>query len=163
MGGTKSSKTLGTIAKPAKAKRPSKSTKKREQPAGQEWWRTMSTPYLKRFADDDPTLTPGAKRNRNQHPYVAVAELDPSGRSKCKQCGESIQPKGLLRMTMMLECEKGYRFSCTLHEPCFWKHRESAKLDYDDVFVKPGVESKDKDMIKAKFDARSTEETKTVA
>jgi hypothetical protein len=129
--------------------------KTKTERTGQEWWKTMSTLYVKRFPDDDPTLTAGAKRNRSQHPHIAMAELDPSGRSKCKQCGELISPKGQLRMTLMLECEKGYRFHCTLHEqPCFWQHRESRNINYADVLMKPGVTAQLQEMIQAKFAAR---------
>lgn len=169
MGGAKTSaRTKAAIktkaAKNAKRAKATTTIKNKEQPQpGQEWWKTMAPLFVKRFADDDPKLTAGAKRNRNLHPHVAVAELDPTGRSNCKQCGEIIQPKGKLRMNMMLECEKGYRFACTLHEACFWQHRESKKISYDNIFIKPGVESKEINMIKAKFDARDKEETNIAA
>ena len=91
-------------------------------------WNTMSHLYLKRFADDDPTLTAGAKRDRVKHPHLAVAELDPSGRAQCKLCGEKIT-KSTLRFGLWLECHKGYRNLCTLHPNCFWKHPETNKLD----------------------------------
>ena len=84
---------------------------------------------IKRFDDNDPTLTAGAKRNRLQHPYVAIVERDPSGRSACKHCGVVIQPKGVIRISLMMECHKGYRNPCTLHESCFWKHREFEKIN----------------------------------
>jgi hypothetical protein len=126
--------------------------KKADRPGG--GWNTMSHLHVKRFADNDPTLTAGAKRNRTQYPHIALVELDPSGRSKCKQCGETIAPKGILRMGIMLECEKGYRFLCTLHEKCFWHHPESHKITFDDVLVKPGVTTEARAMIQARFAAR---------
>ena len=91
-------------------------------------WNTMSHLFLKRFADDDATLTPGAKRDRKKHPHIAIAELDPSGRASCKLCGGTIS-KSSLRFGLMLECHKGYRNLCTLHPDCFWKHPEISKLD----------------------------------
>lgn len=87
----------------------------------------MSHLVLKRFADDDPTLTAGARRDRVKHPHVAVAELDPSGRAVCKLCGDNI-PKGTVRLCLWLECHKGYRNLCTLHNACFWQHEETKKL-----------------------------------
>jgi hypothetical protein len=127
--------------------------KNADRPGGGEW-NNMSHLHVKRFTDDDPTLTPGARRNRMQHPHIALIELDPSGRSKCKQCGITIAPKGMLRMGIMLECEKGYRFLCTLHEQCFWHHPESYKITWDDVLVKPGVTTEERAIIQARFAAR---------
>ena len=98
-------------------------------------WNTMSHLHLKRFADDDPTLTAGAKRDRVKHPHLAVAELDPSGRAACKGCGETI-PKSSLRFGLWLECHKGYRNLCTLHTECFWKHSETQKLEKADEITK---------------------------
>ncbi|CAJ1951512.1 unnamed protein product [Cylindrotheca closterium] len=94
-------------------------------------WNDMSHLFLKRFADNDATLTAGAKRDRLKHPHLVVAEYDPSGRSKCKLCGNKIAKKDL-RFTLFLECHKGYRNACTLHQDCFWKHPETAKLEYHD-------------------------------
>ena len=109
-------------------------------------WNTMSHLYVKRFRDDDPTLTPGAMRDREQHPHPAIVELDPSGRSTCKLCGEKI-PKGTLRLSLMLECHKGYRNLCTLHENCFWKHPETKKLEVNDIFLKSGGDDVKKEEI----------------
>jgi hypothetical protein len=153
---TKASKQKNAKLVSSSKKSSTVSKEKTERTGQEEWWKTMSTLYVKRFPDDDPTLTAGAKRNRSQHPHIAMAELDPSGRSKCKQCGELITPKGQLRMTLMLECEKGYRFHCTLHEhPCFWQHRESRNINYVDVLMKPGVTAQKQEMIQAKFAARN--------
>jgi len=80
-----------------------------------------------RTADDDPALTAGAKRDRKKHPHLVIAEHDPSGRAKCKLCGDRIA-KSELRFTLFLECHKGYRNPCTLHDGCFWKHPESSKV-----------------------------------
>lgn len=91
-------------------------------------WNSMSHLSIKRFSDDDPSLTAGAKRDRIKHPCVAKAELDPSGRAVCKLCGDRI-PKGALRLCLFLECHKGYRNICTLHSECFWKHPETVKLE----------------------------------
>lgn len=102
----------------------------------------MSHLKLKRFRNDDPTLTEGAKRDRAKHNFVACAELDPSGRSKCKLCGIKIE-KSTLRFCLMLECHKGYRNACTLHEECFWKHPETVKLDsVNEIVIKPNVNEK---------------------
>ena len=101
----------------------------------------MSHLSLKRFADDDPTLTAGAHRDRtDKHPFVACAEVDPSGRAVCKLCGGRI-PKGTLRLSLMLECHKGYRNQCTLHQECFWKHPETKKLTtVDEIVIQKGVD-----------------------
>ena len=117
-------------------------------------WNDMSHLSLKRFQDDDPTLTEGAKRNRKEYPFVALAELDPSGRALCKLCGQRIQPKHTLRMGLMLECHKGYRNLCTLHaSPCFWEHPETIKLtSLDEIYIHPNVvEAKHKEMIAEQF------------
>ena len=99
-------------------------------------WNSMLHLSIKRFDDNDPTLTNGAKRNRLHHPYVVIAEKDPSGRSTCKHCGIVIQPKGVTRISLMMECDKGYRNPCTLHESCFWKHRDFGKVDSaDEVYI----------------------------
>lgn len=118
-------------------------------------WNDMSHLSLKRFQDEDPSLTAGAKRNRASLHYIAIAELDPSGRAICKLCGERIHPKGSLRMGLMLECHKGYRNLCTLHaSPCFWQHPETRKLtSLDEIFIHPNVvETKDKEMIAKQFE-----------
>jgi hypothetical protein len=118
-------------------------------------WNDMSHLSIKRFQDDDPSLTAGAKRNRALTPYVAVAEKDPSGRSKCKLCG-SLIPKGKLRLGLMLECHKGYRMLCTLHESCFWKHPESRKLDeFHEIFFRPNVEATKKSQMETELEAWS--------
>jgi hypothetical protein len=84
--------------------------------------------YLKRFRDDCPSLTSGAKRDRTKHPHLVVVEPDPSGLAKCKLCGEKIA-KSELRFVLFLECHKGYRIACTLHKSCFWEHPERRKLE----------------------------------
>eukprot|EP00980_Cylindrotheca_fusiformis_P004563 scaffold975_cov90-Cylindrotheca_fusiformis.AAC.6 len=91
-------------------------------------WNDMNHLFLKRFPDDSPSLTPGAKKDRMKHPHIVVAELDPTGRAKCKLCGDKI-PKSDVRMVLFLECHKGYRNACTLHASCFWKHPERTKID----------------------------------
>ena len=115
----------------------------------------MSHLYLKRFADDDPTLTAGARRDRIQHPHAAVAELDPSGRAVCKRCGERI-PKSSLRLCLWLECHKGYRNLCTLHEACFWKHPETRKLtSVNEIVLHKGLDATQVERIRADFAAFS--------
>jgi hypothetical protein len=117
-------------------------------------WNDMSHLSIKRFQDDDPQLRPGAKSNRAKFPYVAIAEMDPSGRSVCKLCGELIQPKGALRMGLMMECHKGYRVLCTLHAtPCFWDHPETKKLtSVDEIYFHPNVaDVSHKNMIAEEF------------
>lgn len=115
-------------------------------------WNTMSHLFLKRFADNDATLTPGAKRDRKKHPHVAIAELDPSGRSSCKLCGDTIS-KSSLRFGMMLECHKGYRILCTLHPDCFWKHPEISKLDtVQEIHMSPKLTKEQSASIVAIFD-----------
>jgi hypothetical protein len=106
----------------------------------QKGWNDMSHLSIKRFHDNDPTLTAGAKRNRLQYPYIAIAEYDPSGRATCKLCGTMIQPKGIIRINHMMECHKGYRNVCTLHEICFWKHDETSKLiSVDKIYIHPTI------------------------
>ena len=114
----------------------------------------MSHLTVKRFGDDDPTLSAGAKRNRAATPYSAVAEIDPSGRSACKLCGSIIHKKSL-RLSLMLECHKGYRVLCTLHEECFWKHPESTKLDLADVFFRANLAASQKVTIQKQFAERA--------
>jgi hypothetical protein len=65
-------------------------------------WNSMLHLSIKRFDDNDPTLTAGAKRDRLKHPHVVVVERDPSGRSICKHCGIVIQPKGVTRISLMM-------------------------------------------------------------
>ena len=111
----------------------------------------MSHLSLKRFADDDPTLTAGARRDRVKHPYVAVAEMDPSGRASCKLCGEKIS-KNTLRFGLWLECHKGYRNLCTLHEPCFWQHPETPKLEsFQEIHLESNVGQNDAKQVESKF------------
>ena len=115
-------------------------------------WNTMSHLFLKRFADNDSTLTPGARRDRRKHPHVAIAELDPSGRANCKLCGETIS-KSSLRFGLMLECHKGYRNLCTLHPECFWKHPEVSKLnDSREIHLSPKLTKEQAASIVATFD-----------
>mmetsp|Transcript_22538 Transcript_22538/g.39951 ORF Transcript_22538/g.39951 Transcript_22538/m.39951 type:complete len:189 (-) Transcript_22538:17-583(-) len=124
-------------------------------------WNNMSHLCIKRFKDDDPTLTAGAKRDRALRPYVAVAEMDPSGRAKCKSCGEKLQ-RGNLRLGLMMECHKGYRNLCTLHPECFWKHPETQKLDVvDEIFVRKGVSEEIRDGIKKNFNLLHTKKEET--
>ena len=114
-------------------------------------WNTMSHLFLKRFADNDSTLTPGAKRDRKKHPHAAIAELDPSGRAQCKLCGEKID-KSTLRFGLMLECHKGYRNLCTLHPDCFWKHPEISKLETaKEIHLSPALTKEQSASIVEKF------------
>ena len=132
------------------SKKPAK--QKKERSSDVKGWNDMSHLSVKRFKDDDPTLTAGAKRDRAKRPYVACAEVDPSGRAKCKLCGERI-PKGQIRLGLMLECHKGYRNLCTLHETCFWEHPETIKLSSaQEIFVHKGVTVEQSNDIKARFE-----------
>ena len=118
----------------------------------------MSHLFLKRFADKDPTLTPGARRDRVQHPHVATAELDPSGRATCKLCGERIA-KDSLRLSLWLECHKGYRNACTLHYECFWKHSETKKLEcVEEISFTSGLTKDQIGRIQADFATFQTDE-----
>ena len=115
-------------------------------------WNTMSHLSLKRFADNDPTLTAGAKRDRLKHPHLAVAELDVSGRALCKLCGEKID-KASLRFGLYLECHKGYRNLCALHSECFWKHPETQKLQQaKEIHTSPTLTKEQCESIVKKFD-----------
>ena len=117
----------------------------------QKTWNDMSHLSIKRFRDDDPTLTAGAKRDRAAKPYVACAEQDPSGRSLCKLCGNKI-PKHDLRLCLVMECHKGYRNLCTLHQDCFWKHSETPKLEnVDEIYLLPSVTTQQADALKTRF------------
>ena len=116
-------------------------------------WNDMSHLSIKRFHDDDPLLTQGARRNRAKQPFVACAQMDPSGRSKCKLCGDLI-PKGTLRLCLMMECHKGYRNLCTLHPACFWQHPETKKLDsIEEIAILDGVSEQDLVAIRADFES----------
>ena len=121
-------------------------------------WNDMLHLSIKRFDDNDPTLTTGAKNNRSQYPYVAIAEYDKSGRCKCKHCGAVIQPKGVLRISLMMECHKGYRNPCTLHESCFWSHREFEKINTaNEIHIHESIIKKDstfKDRFTETFNTR---------
>lgn len=104
----------------------------------------MSHMSIKRFDDNDPKLTPGAKRNRALHPYVACIEVDPSGRSKCKSCGTMLM-KDTIRYALMMECHQGYRGLCTLHEECFYQHPETKKIyDFNEIYIKNKTASSSK-------------------
>lgn len=120
-------------------------------------WNDMSHLFLKRFADTDATLTPGAKRDRlNKHPHLVVAEYDPSGRSKCKLCGNMIA-KSELRFALFLECHKGYRNACTLHEDCFWKHPETKKVDsMKDIHLAASLSQESRTCITKAFKAHNS-------
>ena len=131
----------------SKNKTVSKSKSKKKSKEKTTSWNEMSHLCIKRVHDDD--LTPGARRDREAHPYVALAEKDPSGRSQCKRCGE----KGCLRMGLMMECGKGYRSLCTLHDACFWQHPETKKLVYDELFIRQGVDGIENERIKSGFDS----------
>jgi hypothetical protein len=148
-------KQIGRVAKVSRSKKgQSVSSTSFDVKGREKEWNDMSHLSIKRFQDDDPSLTAGAKRNRALTPYVAVAEKDPSGRSKCKLCG-SLIPKGELRLGLMVECHKGYRVLCTLHETCFWKHPETPKLEFHEIFFRPNVEATKKSQMETEFEAWS--------
>jgi hypothetical protein len=126
------------------------------------FYNTMSHLLLKRFADNDPTLTAGAKRDRTKYPYVAIAQMDPSGRATCKLCGEKIA-KAALRFGLMLECHKGYRNLCTLHPDCFWIHPETTKLvDAKEIHRAPNLSKDDGIMIDERFEKLVTHQNMQV-
>lgn len=82
---------------------------------------------LRRFPKGSSDLTPGARRNHQQFPEDVYAEIAPTARSECHVCREKI-PKGALRMTLMLQCHKGYKNRASLHLKCFRKHPEALKV-----------------------------------
>ncbi|CAB9510429.1 expressed unknown protein [Seminavis robusta] len=124
-------------------------------------WNTMSHLSIKRFADSDPTLTAGAKRDRAKHPHVAVAELDPSGRATCKLCGDKIT-KSTLRFGLFMECHKGYRNLCTLHPECFWKHPETKKLEHaKEIHCAKELTKQQRADVVDRFQKSKKEDTKT--
>lgn len=127
-----------------------KVSRKSQQSKKKQKWNSMSHLVLKRFPDTDPTLTAGARRDRVKHPHVAIVEKDPSGRSACKLCGHKI-PKGDIRFGLMLECHKGYRILCTLHQDCAWKHKETKKLTLSDLFFKSDIDSAQRELVRAAF------------
>ncbi|KAJ1496428.1 hypothetical protein T484DRAFT_1740406 [Baffinella frigidus] len=91
----------------------------------------LSHLQLKRFADSDPTLPPGARRDRANRPGDVVAELDPSGRATCRHCGTRLE-KGEVRLVLNLQCHKGYKVGCPLHvDGCFpaYNDGEAGKLE----------------------------------
>ncbi len=105
----------------------------------------MAHLHLKRFADTDD-LTPGARRNRAEHPADVIVDLAPTGRAVCKQCGELI-PKGSVRFVLMLQCHKGYKMSAPVHGEnpnCFAVHIESTNLtSREEACVKEDVLGKE--------------------
>ena len=112
----------------------------------------MSHLCIKRFADDDPSLRPGALRARAKLPWDALAEMDPSGRSRCKLCGLGI-PKGQLRLVLLMQCHKGYKTPCTLHFDCFWRHAETSKLESaEEIHTARGVGASEQARIRKAFD-----------
>lgn len=115
-------------------------------------WNDMSHLSVKRFHDNDPILTSGAIRNRTkEYPYIACAELDPSGRSTCKRCG-TIIPKHNIRLSLMMECHKGYRNPCTLHYKCFFQHPETLKLiNVNEIYMKKGIKDEKIQQINESF------------
>eukprot|EP00039_Didymoeca_costata_P003461 m.67907 g.67907 ORF g.67907 m.67907 type:complete len:154 (-) comp11918_c0_seq1:155-616(-) len=120
-------------------------------------WNTMGHLHIKRFAVSE--LTPGAKRSHAQHPYEVLVELDPSGRSLCKLCGEKIC-KGSCRVGLMMQCHKGYKNLCTLHMNCFFKHPESSKLsDSKEFCFRPGVSETDKELVLSVLRSESNKPT----
>ena len=59
-----------------------------------------------------------------------------------------------MRFGLMLECHKGYRNLCTLHKDCFWKHKETKKLTFDDLFFKPNIDAAEKEAVRVQFEER---------
>lgn len=115
----------------------------------------MSHLSLKRFADGDAALAPGAVRARAKLPWDAVAERDPSGRAACKHCGHKIA-KGDTRLVLLLQCDKGYKVPCTLHFDCFWLHRETQKLESrEDIHLTPSLGADEAARIHKAFDKHS--------
>lgn len=55
------------------------------------------------------TLHEEAEEKRQSRPRIPYAEVDPSGRAKCKECGELIE-KGSLRVVLGREVEFGNQF-----------------------------------------------------
>lgn len=114
--------------------------------------RDLSHLCLKRFADGDPALQPGAVRARAKLPWDALAERDPSGRAVCKHC-ESKIAKGQTRLVLLLQCHKGYKVPCTLHFGCFWHHPETRKLEScEEIHLAPSVDSVEAARIRRAFD-----------
>ena len=82
---------------------------------------------LRRFAANDPKLTPGARRSHQQIPEDVRAEVAATSRSICHVCREKI-PRGALRMRMQLQCHKGYKNAAFVHAACFRQHPEAQKV-----------------------------------
>lgn len=66
--------------------------------------------------------------------YDAKTEYAKSSKSKCKKCNMLIQ-KGELRIALMLQDEEGYKNTAWMHFECFWKHKETKKLNSLDEIV----------------------------
>ena len=114
--------------------------------------RNLSHLCLKRFADGDPALHPGAARARATLAGDALAERDPSGRAACKHCGSKIT-KGQTRLVLLLQCHKGYKVPCTLHFGCFWNHPETHKLEsHEEIHLAPSVDAVEAARIRRAFD-----------
>jgi hypothetical protein len=150
----------------AKGSTKTKNTKKEENnetTTNNKTWNDMSHLSIKRFSDDDPILKPGAIRSRTiQYPYVACAEIDPSGRAACKLCGNVI-PKNTVRLSLMMECHKGYRMPCTLHKDCFFQHPESLKLStMNEIHIKDKkrIDGKQFEQLQEAFDRMKQQQQK---
>ena len=123
----------------------------------------MSHLFLKRFPDDWPALTPGARR-RVKHdatvdetPRVVRAVLPGGGSgadrkasrvpprwvtreqgSTCRMCRAPIE-RGSLRVGLLLQCHKGFKACAYVHGvPCLAAHPEARKLGSLDEFVGVG-------------------------
>lgn len=82
--------------------------------------------FVKRFADDDPRLKPGAKK---RVPHDATVDYTPRSGSSCKSCRKSIET-GSLRVGLMMQCHRGYKCCAYVHGEgdCFWKHRDAPRF-----------------------------------
>ena len=111
---------------------------------------------LRRFAKGSSDLTPGARRNHQQFPDDVYAEIAPTARSECHVCREKI-PKGALRMTLMLQCHKGYKNRASLHLKCFRKHPEALKvMSVDEVAGFKSLTAEQQASVKAILNEKGT-------
>lgn len=78
---------------------------------------------IKRFASNE--LGESASR-RPGHDWET--DYAKSSRAMCRVCKKNIE-KGEVRIALMLQDDEGYKSANWTHLACFWKHKETKKLE----------------------------------
>mmetsp|Transcript_16324 Transcript_16324/g.32665 ORF Transcript_16324/g.32665 Transcript_16324/m.32665 type:complete len:186 (+) Transcript_16324:44-601(+) len=106
---------------------------------------------IKRFPDTNK-LSPGA---RKRVPHDVAVDHAPTTRGSCVLCGSGIV-KGALRITLMLQCHKGYKNASLCHLQCFPRHPESGKIESMDEFLGlKALGSEERKEVQDAFDRRA--------